>query len=127
MARLFTSVLITILTILALLFVGGCGENSDINESSRPAGPANVAMAEHMRIYHDFSIVNRQSEEKGDMTVHQTENGTIHVEFCPSFLENTNQHFLRIIGFEKGKKELTPREYLTMLDRLHAYLSIYPK
>ena len=116
MARLAVFVWMTLL----FFGLGGCERSAPPKE--RRTGPAYMRMARHITAVHDVLI---GEDESAELVVKPEVDG-IEVVFTPGLLERLEPDCIHIIGFKKPRRSLNRKEYLSFLDKFHAYLMISP-
>lgn len=120
MGRLFLYFLI-----LASFLISGCSDkltSGSAAQSTSSWDPRTVFMANHIRMAHGFSI---GSELFNDLII-EYDGGSVGVQFSEAVAKQTNGQINHIFKTSDTSVEISKKEYLIFLAKLHAYLNINP-
>ncbi|MCU0858903.1 MAG: hypothetical protein MUC65_10935 [Pontiellaceae bacterium] len=108
--------------IASVLLLTGCSKPADSQENVSRWDPLNVYMVDHISRVHriDFS-----RDIWSDVSVHYS-NQTVTVKLSDEVVNSREGEILAILNFQTNPQEFSRDNYMTFLNKFHAYLTLHP-
>lgn len=107
--------------IFGLLLLSGCSKPADPQQEVSRWDPLNLYMVDHISRVHRIMF---SPDAWGDVSVYYT-NQMVRVELSDNILRRGGD-ILTVLNFHSNPQEFSRDDYMTFLNKFHAYLTIHP-